>query len=239
MKKHAFSIIELVIVISILGLLVTAVVGGSSIIGQAKLRAIKSEVENITESTYIFDSAYGYLPGDIPTFSSIMNHDANCAKASVSTATANGDGDRHITYAAPASGKIYVEGSAFWCHLKLTGTNFGTGGAIATTVAAMTVGTELAPSKISSAAGYAVNYETGLGNHLVLVGNGSTIGGTLNSVLTTKQAYKVKSKFDNTVVANAGQIRIETGAGKACITGTSIDTTVKGKACIAKFFLIN
>ena len=61
----AFSLIELSIVLIIIGLLVSGIIGGQSLIESAKVRNFINETNSWKQALYTFRVKYGRLPGDL------------------------------------------------------------------------------------------------------------------------------------------------------------------------------
>ena len=61
----AFSLIELSIVLIIIGLLVSGIVGGASLIESAKISSLITDIRKYDQALTTFYSLKGYLPGDI------------------------------------------------------------------------------------------------------------------------------------------------------------------------------
>ncbi len=107
-KIHAFSLIELSIVLVILGLLTGGILGGKSLIRAAELRSITTDVTKYQTATIAFEGKYFALPGDLPNASSFW-----------STVTFNGDGDGEIEKVETASTEM--ETFHYWNHLAHAG----------------------------------------------------------------------------------------------------------------------
>jgi prepilin-type N-terminal cleavage/methylation domain-containing protein len=82
--QQGFALIELSIVLVIIGLIVGAITSGSSLIKQATLRAVVSEVRNYQIAINTFKLAYNALPGDFnkataywPTAPGLLDGDGN------------------------------------------------------------------------------------------------------------------------------------------------------------------
>ncbi len=122
-----FSLVELSIVIIIIGLLFVGVSAGSSLIQQAKLRTIFSDISQIQRSVQTFKVAYDYLPGDFPGAGILWG--AACGGNSPASSGCNGDGDGVVgnygeTTAVPSySGYTTKESTTetfrFWQHMQL------------------------------------------------------------------------------------------------------------------------
>lgn len=63
-KEHGFSLIELSIVLIIISFLVVSVIGGQSLIENAKVTRFLNEMNNIEKAVVLFQASRGRLPGD-------------------------------------------------------------------------------------------------------------------------------------------------------------------------------
>lgn len=70
-----FSLIEMAIVISILGLLLTGVFKGKQLYDNAKLNALIGQIQDIQLSIHQFEQNYGALPGDFAKASEQIKDD--------------------------------------------------------------------------------------------------------------------------------------------------------------------
>jgi prepilin-type N-terminal cleavage/methylation domain-containing protein len=64
--KSGFTLIEMSIVLTVIGLVVGGVLTGQELIKAAGRRATLSQLERYNTATRTFQNKYGYLPGDIP-----------------------------------------------------------------------------------------------------------------------------------------------------------------------------
>ena len=62
--RKGFTLVELSIVLVIIGLLIGGVLKGKSMIDNAKVKRVKSDIDGIVAATYGYQDRYGYLPGD-------------------------------------------------------------------------------------------------------------------------------------------------------------------------------
>jgi len=201
MKKSGFSLIELAIVITIIGLLVAGVTAGSRLMKQAELKTVLDDLREYEVAFNSFHLAYEELPGDMLNSSAlavlgITNH------TRVST---NPEGDGFIGGAREGP-------MAFW-HMKIAGFINGnyTGIYSANEVPGVNVGF----SNYDDQAGYnfftfgITNNQWGYGTASVylrtkeialvfgtvrLSGNGNQVS---YAVLTPEQAHSIDEKIDD------------------------------------------
>lgn len=81
LKNSGFSLVELSIVLLIIGLLVAGIVAGKSVIRNAELKSILTQVSDIKGATTQFKLQYNRLPGDMENasdyWSAALNGDNN------------------------------------------------------------------------------------------------------------------------------------------------------------------
>jgi prepilin-type N-terminal cleavage/methylation domain-containing protein len=126
--RHAFSLVELSIVLVILGLLTGGVLGGQALIRAAELRSVGTEHARYVTAVQTFRDKYFGLPGDITNASSFWGAlDGNngigsdCRGESASLLTCNGNGDGSICPDAAACASSTWETYLFWKHLANAG----------------------------------------------------------------------------------------------------------------------
>jgi len=120
MQRHAFSLVELSIVLVILGLLTGGILAGQSLIKAAELRSVGTEYNRYTAAIHSFRDKYFALPGDMNNAVSFWTQAAAGAACvttvGTGTQTCNGDGN----------GLVYITGNSnetfrFWQHLANAG----------------------------------------------------------------------------------------------------------------------
>jgi prepilin-type N-terminal cleavage/methylation domain-containing protein len=122
--EQGFTLVELSIVIIIVGFLIAGISAGQSLIKQAKLNAIISEVTNYRTAVNQFISIYDGFPGDFTKgyayFGSLPN--ANCTDNTIGLdiTGCNGDGNGSI-FNYNNNDVWYPEGLLAWKHLSLAG----------------------------------------------------------------------------------------------------------------------
>lgn len=119
MRTHAFSLVELSIVLVILGLLVGGILAGQSLIHAAELRKMSAFITNTRTAHNAFKDRYFALPGDFDNATGVWGrsnasdwHSTCSAQPGTpsATGTCNGDGNGWVT-----------ESQGYWEHLKLAG----------------------------------------------------------------------------------------------------------------------
>jgi prepilin-type N-terminal cleavage/methylation domain-containing protein len=65
-RRHAFSLVELSIVLVILGLLAGGVISGQSLIRAAELQSISTDYARYMTAALTFQDKYFTIPGDMP-----------------------------------------------------------------------------------------------------------------------------------------------------------------------------
>jgi prepilin-type N-terminal cleavage/methylation domain-containing protein len=97
-QRHAFSLIELSIVLVILGLLVGGILAGKSLIKASELRAVGTEYQRYLAATHAFRDKYFALPGDMTNAEAFWGKEnvicpAPTTNYTPKTVTCNGDGN--------------------------------------------------------------------------------------------------------------------------------------------------
>jgi prepilin-type N-terminal cleavage/methylation domain-containing protein len=124
-KNQGFTLIEISMVLVAIGLLVGAILAGQTLIRNARLLTINSQVESYKEAIALFKDKYKSLPGDMPNATSFWGADAACPTTAPNdipkTATCDGNGD---TFVGDSNGSIFGgafrwhESYRFWQHLS-------------------------------------------------------------------------------------------------------------------------
>jgi prepilin-type N-terminal cleavage/methylation domain-containing protein len=135
-RQKGFTLVELAIVLTIIGLLIGGILKGQQLIANARVTAQMAQVQGIDAATTTFRDAYGALPGDLSTATTRV---ANCTGPCT-----NGNGDGLITAAGAAASAVSPSGGAaqtlpgtgteldgYWAMLAdanlISGSNAGTG----------------------------------------------------------------------------------------------------------------
>lgn len=206
MKRHAFSLVELSIVLVILGLLVGGVLAGKSLIRAAELRAVGAEYARYKTAISAFRDKYFAVPGDMANATGFWGTAGTCpgvnASPSTDATTCNGDGDGAVE-ASPN------ELFRFWQHLAnaglIEGQYTGVPGATATIQASLGVN---APRSKLANAGWGLHDRTGAQlvsstyqfegdytNSLAFGGGGT--GAPDITVMKAEEAWNIDTKLDD------------------------------------------
>ena len=62
--QRGFTLIEMSIVLTIIGLIVGGILKGQELINNARIKSLVAQIDNIKSATLTFQDRYGYLPGD-------------------------------------------------------------------------------------------------------------------------------------------------------------------------------
>lgn len=124
--KHAFSLVELSVVLAVTGLLIGSVISARTIMYASDLRSVSAQRQAFQIAFVHFREKYGSLPGDMPDAVSVWGiaagltgNNALCgATESVDKKTCNGDGNNRIM--APTAGGG-PETTRAWQHLANAG----------------------------------------------------------------------------------------------------------------------
>ena len=205
MKRNAFSLVELSIVLVILGLLVGGVLSGQALIRAAELRAITSEFSRYAAAVQTFRDKYFAIPGDFNNAQAFWGQSTACGGASA-TGTCNGNGDGAVSTASvPVS--TSGERFQFWRQLALAGLIEGNYTGVATaTATGDIIGTTSPKSRVTNAgwssltrnnyvgdgAYYALDY-----GDMFAVGAQDTTDITRVPILKPEEAWNIDTKMDD------------------------------------------
>ena len=248
MKKQAFSLVELSIVLVILGLLVGGVLAGQSLIHAAELRAVATEYDKYTTALRSFRDKYFALPGDMTNATAFWGKDTTSSAAcatqpgnAATPGTCNGNGDGVLsTYA------LTNEDYRAWQQLAMAGLIEGSyAGTISSGLVTPVIGTDIPKSKVAGSAGWTFtalsrNSSTEIGpysdvanvfsDYLFLGVNTKTNNWANQFFLKPEDVWNIDTKMDDglpgTGIVNAGRLSVASGVGGSgqCTT-TNVSST--------------
>lgn len=255
--RHAFSLVELSIVLVILGLLVGGVLSGQSLIRAAELRAVSTEYSRYYTALHAFRDKYFAIAGDMPnatrfwgvqTGGAADGRDATCAALDHTTPstdkrTCNGDGDGGIN-GIPLT-NVY-ERYRMWQHLANAGliegnyTGVPGSGGVYNTIA----GVNSPKSKTDGGSWSFIRNGTGVfsGNPDIYDGNYGNTAEIRNdavsnyAMLKPEEAWNIDSKMDDGLPGQGRVRTYNTGTQPNCGT-TAVASTAQynlahpNKAC--------
>lgn len=208
--RHAFSLVELSIVLVILGLLTGGILAGQSLIRAAEVRAVSTEYARYVAATQSFRDKYMALPGDMLNAQSFWGvahaTPATCVTtASTSALTCNGDGDGQVDEVTTGSNEQF----RFWQHLANAGLIEGSYNGVAGSNGTVdhNIGVNCPTSRITSSmwgagyytsnAGSAVRYNMVYNNMLDFGGDPGSNNRPVAGVLKPEEAWNVDTKLDD------------------------------------------
>ena len=221
--SKAFTLIELAIVITILGLLVASVTAGTALVSQAKIRAVISEMQEMKSRISTFESVHSYKPGDFPDSVKLWGDDGICGGTASKGAFGNGDGLVAFSVkAGTSSSDAVVESYLAWCHLHQQGLGQSMA-PLADVSAAPVLGVNIPHSKLKAGGYILANDAFGFATlqHALILGAPKADMKSPGPALTPKQAYAIDKKLDDGNPSN-GLIRAKTGSG---VSGASCTTS--------------
>lgn len=213
MKKNAFSLVELSIVLVILGLLVGGVLSGQSLIRASELRSVTTDFMRYKAAVNSFRDKYFALPGDMANATSFWgslggagNDDTCQAILATGLPTCNGDGDGTMIDSI-SIGTLTPEMYRFWQHLAnaglieghYTGT-FNTGNVAGTNVAASRLSNAyfiIASTNPTYNAGSVTQFAGERGNPIQLTSAGFSNNTAGSGPLAPEDAWNIDTKLDD------------------------------------------
>jgi prepilin-type N-terminal cleavage/methylation domain-containing protein len=115
-----FTLIEMAVVLSIIGLIVGSVLIGKTIIHNGEMISIVTDMERYKKAVYTFKQKYNELPGDFSAAEATWGTDAPCPdvmakkRDAPQVATCNGNGDGMIAF-----DPLFIDGTDSWEMLRL------------------------------------------------------------------------------------------------------------------------
>ena len=219
-SKFGFTLLELSIALVVMGLIVGGILVGRDLLDAAYARSQIAQIDKFQTATRLFETKYGYLPGDIPS-----PYATNYGFQARGSYGGEGDGDGALEgdcSNSAGSWSYYDQGcgeeAVFWADLTaaslidsnifgydkkganypyISGSN-GMGNVTASTTPSIK---DWLPAAKIGANNFIYVYGTSSGLNYFAVSTVDTIGWTvqsnLNPGLTVQQAYMIDSKIDD------------------------------------------
>lgn len=194
-SQHAFSMLELAVVLAILGLIAGGVMGGQSLIKASRLRASLAQANGYALAIRQFEEQYGEWPGDFSRANELWAD------------AASGDGNGSLESPVAAGG--IGENFQLWRHLQRAGYIVGnyTGAAGSGSEHHAIPGTNTPAGPLPGSAFWHHNWgnQTGANTdffngdytNVMVFGGANASGWPSGSVMTGGNAYEIDSKADD------------------------------------------
>lgn len=252
--QSGFTLIELAIVLTILGLLTTGILAGRTMVRQAQLRGVMSEIERYKTASLTFLNQFNSIPGDMQTAFTYWGRDCvNSGDAVTDAQRCNGNGNRVFdpdTTGTPLGTES--ESFRYWQHLVLaelipgpfTGQGNGTSGLqgdIGINVPASSLGSGNNVYTVET-----LNYAAGGTDPHIVLGAAATDALPKTSTLTPRELSSLDEKVDDSM-PNTGTLGGENGTntiaeGFICINGSAAtdayNLTERNATCTAWFRML-
>ena len=203
-RQHAFSLVELAIVLVILGLLVGGILAGQALIRASEIRTVIGEADKQVTAINAFRDKYFGVPGDLKNATRIWGHNASACADVATTAgspgTCNGNGNGYWEVAAVTAGAS-SEHLQMWNQMSMAGLVEGSYTGVYDTGATVSYDGPLPQSKLGgmfwdsyyrNAVGDAEMYAVDYGNAMEIRGIGTA------SPLRPEEAWNIDTKVDDT-----------------------------------------
>ena len=245
-SKQGFTLLELAIVLTIIGLIAAGITAGSSLINAAERRAVITDVAQYTAAVEAFETKYEALPGDMYNATYVWGEahttPATCETTITNDArTCNGNGDNKIG----DTGEEYEMfrawqqlASAGFVEGRFTGRSTSSSDpdrAIAKTDAANVplssmnnAGFTLRWVGSTTADPYFDNSDYG---HVIVFGTPTTNTITSGAILTPEEAWSMDSKNDDGL-PGTGKIRSYNNSAQADCANSDVTTTAEYETTI-------
>ena len=213
--RHAFTLIEMAVVLIIIALVTGGILGGTTMIQASRLQRVTADAVGVREATRLFYDRFRALPGD---YSAAFGTWALCVDIGANTCNGNGDGQISGT----------TEPFRFWQHLRFSGY---TSPVMTGNGPNITPGTNVL-SGILEGSAYRVIWETnaGLTRNYLHFGNFTL---TQEEIMSAVDAQGVDQKLDDGRATSGAIMGFGGGTGcpLASSTTANYDISISGPTC--------
>jgi prepilin-type N-terminal cleavage/methylation domain-containing protein len=236
-SKQAFTLVELSIVLLIIGLIIGGITAGSSLIKQAQIRAVLSEVNNIKTALNGFKIQYNSIPGDFTNASTFWSSVSTTCTNATAPVGCNGNGDGLVNWGVNSPVGQGAESLRVWQHLSLAGLVSGNYTGVTTVANQYDLGINIAVSKLNPN-GYYFSSENwggyGLATRLYVT-MGAFNAGNPNTTLgiSPKDGYNIDNKIDDGVPITGGVLGAFSGG---CTSSGNYVLTTDTPLCLIGFY---
>lgn len=236
-NRHAFTLVELSIVLVILGLLVGGILGGQALIHASELRAVTTEYQTYKNAIGSFKEKYASLPGDMYSAVSVWGVQAGATTdgptvacrsltsttPSTDTRTCNGDGNGVINF----DNTMRHESLRGWQHLANAGMIEGSYTGVPTASNRDAAGENIPASKFQpggwklrgmASAATADTFEANYGTTLEY--GGPLLIKTDTPLMTPEDTYNIDTKMDDGLPQSGTILGYKYAALADCATST-------------------
>ena len=221
--NKGFTLVEMAIVLVIIGLIVSSVMAGQTLVQSASIRSTIAQIDGIRSSTNAFQSKYNGIAGDL-----LYSQASFWSLPYGTSASGNGDGDMILSGVGGSSTNATTqdgENLFFWLQLSAAGLMTGSFNGITYTSATSAEVSDLTTAFVSTKLNtsvYFMVYSSNTINYLGLIGASSIASGTVTTsdLLLANQLYQVDKKMDDGL-PNSGLLRATSGFSESSVNTTN------------------